>query len=245
MKSILAAIVTCLILFGVSAGTTKFFYQPTADEDAVGETRDGAPSISTAAASQQSADHRPTAVPVAFRPDQAVSVEAVLQMSDSIKKMEQQLIDREQRVRKEELRVKLLFDDLATEQDELRAFSEGIDAKVDLLNQLTGTLKTTLDSLDARKAELTTLAKETGSDDESKQTELDNKVNDVKSWFANLEATQAADYLKEFANNGKLEFAATLLQKMPDRQKSKILGAMSDPILVDQLIDALAIRPKK
>ena len=74
--------------------------------------------------------------------------------------------------------------------------------------------------------------------------ELDSKVNDVKSWFANLEPDQAADYLKEFANNGKLEFAASLLQKMPDRQKSKILGVMSDPILVDQLIESLDVRPK-
>ena len=165
-------------------------------------------------------------------------------MSDSIKKMEQQLLDRERRVVKKEQRVKLLFDDLATEQDELRAFSEGIDAKVDMLTQLNGTLKSTLDRLDVRKVELEDLAKKTGSDEESQQIELDNKVNDVKSWFSNLEPDQAADYLKEFANNGKLEFAASLLQKMPDRQKSKILGVMRDPVLVDQLIDSLSVRPK-
>jgi chromosome segregation ATPase len=183
-------------------------------------------------------------MPVAFRPESAVSVEAVMQMSDSIKKMEQQLIEREQRLVKKEQRVKLLFDDLATEQDELRAFSEGIDAKVEMLQRMTNSLKTILDDLDARKAELKDLEKKTGSDEQSKREELDSKVNDVKSWFENLEAEQAADYLKEFANNGKLEFAASLLQKMSDRQKSKILGVMSDPILVDQLIDSLSIRPK-
>ena len=108
-------------------------------------------------------------MPVAFRPDNAVSVEAVLQMSDSIKKMEQQLIEREQRLVKDEQRVKLLFDDLATEQDELRAFSEGINSKVELLQRMTNSLKTTLDELDARKIELKELEKKTGSDDRSKR----------------------------------------------------------------------------
>ncbi len=240
MKSIISAVVTCVILFGVSVMTTKYLHQPDSEANAeITETSGG------------SADDRHegsvdvvTAMPVSLRPDQAVSVEAVLQMSDSIKKMEQQLMQREQEVLKKEQRLKLLFDDLVTEQDELRAFSEGIDAKVDMLNQMSGTLQATLEQLDARKLELVQLEKQTGSDPESKQDELDSKVNDVKSWFADLQAEQAADYLKEFANNGKLEFAASLLQKMPDRQKSKILGVMSDPILVDQLIDSLIVRPK-
>ncbi len=240
MKSIITAVVTCLVLFGISVGSTKFLYQQSSQEDAAtSQSQTEQPSEPGGNPEQKA-----KAMPVAFRPDNAVSVEAVLQMSDSIKKMEQQLIQREQRLAKEEQRVKLLFDDLATEQDELRAFSEGIDAKVDLLQRMSSSLKITLDDLDSRKVELEALAKQTGSDEQSKREELDSKVNDVKSWFANLEPEQAADYLKEFANNGKLEFAASLLQKMPDRQKSKILGVMNDPILVDQLIDSLAIRPK-
>ena len=155
------------------------------------------------------------------------------------------MIARETQLAKDERRVQLLFDDLATEQDELRAFSEGIDAKVEMANRLSDTLRETLDQLESRKAELQELEKETGSDDESLQEDMDNRVNDVKSWFAGLEAEQAADYLKEFANNGKMAFASSLLQKMPDRQKSKILGAMSDPVLVEQLIDALKVRSKK
>jgi flagellar motility protein MotE (MotC chaperone) len=241
MKSIISAVITCVILFGVSVMTTTYLHQPdSAAKAEITETgsdpADDPPDSSAGAAS---------AMPVSLRPEQAVSVEAVLQMSDSIKQMEQQLMQREQEVLKQEQRLKLLFDDLVTEQDELRAFSEGIDAKVDMLNQMSGTLKATLEHLEARKLELVELEKKTGSDPVSKQQEMDSRVNDVKSWFADLQAEQAADYLKEFANNGKLEFAASLLQKMPDRQKSKILGVMSDPVLVDQLIDSLIVRPKQ
>lgn len=239
MKSIIAAVITCLFLFGASLGATKFLFQ-----SADAETETAGPDAETATETSNTPEPKVSAMPVSFRPDNAVSVEAVLQMSDSIKKMEQNLIQREQRLVKQEQRVNLLFKDLATEQDELRAFSEGIDAKVETLQRLTQSLKSTLDDLDARKAELQQLEKKTGSDAQSKREELDSKVNDVKSWFENLDPEQAADYLKEFANNGKLEFAASLLQKMPDRQKSKILGVMSDPVLVDQLIDSLSIRPR-
>ena len=240
MKSIITAIVTCSILFGISLATTSFLYEQQSQDNAVEDSVSSTQPVG----GKGDQDQRVEAMPVAFRPD-AVSVEAVLQMSDSIKKMEQQLIEREQRLAKDEQRVKLLLDDLATEQDELRAFSEGIDAKVESLQRLTGILKSTLTSLDSRKVELEELEKKTGSDEDSKQRELDGKVNDVKSWFSGLQPEQAADYLKEFANNGKLEFAASLLQKMPDRQKSKILEVMSDPILVEQLIDSLGIRPQK
>jgi chromosome segregation ATPase len=242
MKSIIAAVVTCMILFGVSAATTHLLFN-TAEETDNPELETAQDDSAEESTSDQATEVR--AMPVAFPPENAVSVEAVLQMSNSIKKMEQQMIARETQLAKDERRVQLLFDDLATEQDELRAFSEGIDAKVEMANRLSDTLRETLDQLESRKAELQELEKETGSDDESLQEDMDNRVNDVKSWFAGLEAEQAADYLKEFANNGKMAFASSLLQKMPDRQKSKILGAMSDPVLVEQLIDALKVRSKK
>ncbi len=240
MKSIITAVLTCSVLFGISLMTTRLLYERAPQEAAKdSETTSDSPEQNVEQTSPKKA------MPVSFRPDNAVSIEAVLQMSDSIKKMEQQLIEREQRLIKDEQRVKLLLDDLVTEQNELRAFSEGIDAKVESLQQMASAFNKTLNELESRKIELEQLEKKTGSDDESKQKELDSKVNDVKSWFANLDAEQSADYLKEFANNGKLEFAASLLQKMPDRQKSKILGVMSDPVLVEQLIDSLEIRPKQ
>ena len=239
MKTIIVAMFTCLLLFGVSLGISRYMLPASAGpETAVADA-----SVLNEA-ENTSGQPRITAMPVSLRPDNGISVEAVLQMSDSIKKMEQQLIKREQDLRKKEQRVQLLFEDLETEQEELRAFSEGIDAKVKSLNQASDSLKKRLADMDAREKALQALAKKTGADPESKAEEFDNKVNDVKGWFSGLQADQAADYLKEFANTGKLEFAALLLQKMPDRQKSKILGAMNDPVLVDQLIDSLNVRKK-
>ncbi len=234
MKAVLSAMITCAVIFGLSAGATQYFLKQQPDEVESGAEEAATETDDQTDASPAAAD----SMPVSFRPDANVSVEAVLQMSDSIKRMEQELAEREEKVKRDEMRIKLMFDDLATEQDELRAFSEGIDAKVDLLGRMKTELEQTLVALDQKKAELDKLAEKVEKKPET-TTDIDDKVDDVKSWFANLEPEQAAEYLREFSNNGKMTFAASLLQKMPDRQKSKILGAMNDPVLVDQLIESL------
>ena len=236
MKAVLSAMITCAVIFGLSAGATQYFLkQQPEDVEAAAEV---APSEAETVETAESEVAGSEPMPVSFRPDANVSVEAVLQMSDSIKRMEQELAEREEKVKRDEMRIKLMFDDLATEQDELRAYSQGIDAKVDLISRMKTELEQTLMTLEQKKAELDKLAQKTQTKPET-NTEIDDKVDDVKSWFANLEPEQAAEYLREFSNNGKMAFAASLLQKMPDRQKSKILGAMNDPVLVDQLIESL------
>ncbi len=261
MKSIIAAVITCMVLFGASFAASKYYIALEAAaaaenaEEPVEPKPDEVDQDSTLPP-DDSQIKKVDEMPVAHRPEQSVSLVSILQMSDAMKKLEEKLRIREMKLRKEEQRVKLLFVDVETEQDRLQAYSDGIDAKVKALADISKRLKEQMATmsaenakemaaLDQKKAEIAALEKDAGVDDESKRTELENKVNGVKSWFANLEAKQASDYLKEFANNGKLDFAASLLNKMPDRQKSKILAELSDPSLVDQLIGALQIKPKK
>ncbi|MDV6029302.1 MAG: hypothetical protein F9B45_04190 [Phycisphaera sp. RhM] len=238
MKAIITAMITCAVIFGLSAGATQFLLKKTpADLEATDSAEPAGPQGEFAA--DEAIDPQGDAVPVSFRPDNNVSVEAVLQMSDSIKRMEQELAEREERVKRDEMRVKLIFDDLATEQDELRAFSEGIDTKLDMLSRMTEELKSTLSDVEQKKTELEKLTKKADTKKVNTVSSADTQADEVKGWFEGLQPEQAAEYIREFSNNGKMGFAASLLQKMPDRQKSKILGAMNDPILVDQLIEAL------
>ncbi len=239
MKSVIAAIVTCIILFGVSLGATYWLVPPEAPPSAEAEG-------DLFAEQPESEEDLQDVVrmPVSFRPDAAVSVEAVLQMSDSIKETEQDLIKREQEIEKREQQLAMLFEDLKDEQKRITDFNQRIDEKVQLLNQMAADLKGTLDEIDSKKQELEKLTQSAGQDEKARKQQLANTVNNVKNWFSALQPEQAADYLKEFANNGRMEFAASLLQKLPDRQKSKILGVMNDPVLVDQLIQALNTTPR-
>jgi hypothetical protein len=245
MKSIVAAVITCCILFGASYAASVYFAQAAAEpEDAATDPVEETADVTKTLPPDE--DPKKTNVPmqVSNRPDKSVSLEAVLQMSDSVRKMEEKLILRERIVAKEEQRVQLMFTDLENERTRLQALAERVTAEVSQLQDMTEKVNATLATLESRRAEVSNMEKSAGVDEESKQEELESKVNGVKGWFANLEAQQASTYLKEFANNGKLEFAASLLQKMPDRQKSKILGALSDPLLVEQLIDALKVKQK-
>ena len=242
MKPIAAAMITCIALFGISLGAAKYLMPAAPTEDTETEL-ESSEATTEELPSEESDLVKSQSVPVSFRPE-TVSVEAIIQMSDSIRRTEQELIDRQTQVEKEEQRVRLLFSDLETEQEELKALSESVDEKIRVLERLSQTLATDLQSIETKQAELQALAKETNTDPDSQQEAMDDKVNQVRTWFEGLAPEQAANYLKEFSNNGKMEFAASLLQKMPDRQKSKILGAMEDPVLVDQLIDALSVRKK-
>ena len=243
MKTIITAMFTCLLLFGISAGATRFLYQ-----SADAESADAEEKSATDESSEESAEDSDDALPimqVSLRPDSAVSVEAVMQMSDSIKRMEQDLIQREQRLRKKEQNLSLVFEDLAREKEELDALGQGVETKIKRLTELNDQLAGTLKQLESEKLELEKLNQPGEGQNDSPDQEIAATVNNVKSWFANLEADVAANYLKEFSNNGKMELAAALLQKMPDRQKSKILSSMNDPILVDQLIEALSTGESK
>ncbi len=159
MKTILSAVITCAVLFGVSAGATKYLTDQSAA--ATEETDENAGEAETGDAANESATEDggvqglpPQSMPVSFRPEAQVSVEAVLQMSDSIKRMEQDLAKREEKVRRDEKRVKLMFDDLATEQDQIRAFSEGLESKLELVTRTKEQLEETLAQLDERKNEM-------------------------------------------------------------------------------------------
>ena len=249
MKSIIAAVVTCIVLFGSSYAASTYYTNLENTSSTEDETENETPdeqdgSNESTLPPNTDGIKKEDMMPVAHRPEKSVSLEAVLQMSNSIKQMEEKLILREQQVAKEESRVSMLFQDLQTEHEELQAYSEGVDAKVKALEKMTDEARQLLATIEQRKAEVAALEKKTGTDGGAQQKQMDDKVAYVKGWFSNLEPEQASDYLKEFANTGRMEFAASLLHKMPDRQKTKILAALNDPVLVSQLIENLKIKKK-
>ena len=242
MKNMILALMFGVVLFGLSAGVSLYLnpVTPVASNplpSTAGESVHLEPTLPPDPAKIEQVP----VMPVVNNDQSSITVEAVLQMSDAIKKMEGQLLEREKLVEKEEQRVGLMFKDLEREQDELEAFSKGISEKIQTLDQAMNSLRETLQTLDDRKQELAKLEKEAGVDEQSSDQKMEERVNDAKGWFKNLESRQAADYIREFANGGQLEFAAALVHKMEDRQKAKILTELNDPGLVQQLLDALNI----
>ncbi len=245
MKSLLAAILVGSLLFAASAGASWFMiYMPmqaAAEEQALAEAEAEAERVldEDAVPSVVSRADKVEAMPVSMRPETPVTVEAVTELAHSIMEKEKALIQSQERMAKEEKRIGLLFEDLKRERDELTAFGQLIESKIAKAAEATETLKIEHQKLIDQTNTLSSLEKKTGKTPaDAEASELDSRVDVVKSWFKNLDPEQAANYLKEFANRGDLQFSARLLDSLDDRQIAKILAAFNDPPLVAQIVDA-------
>ncbi len=177
-------------------------------------------------------------MPVSLQTEQPISIEAVLQLSDSIRKKEAQLNEREKLVLRDEQRVKMMFDDVDREQKELFAMGDSIDARIIAARELLAKIQEERAGLSTSKSEI---SKASGGKPGTAagNNGVDERVAQAKSWFGTLEPEQAAEYLKEFANNGDVSFAAQLLNSLDKRQLPKVLAAIGDTSLGKQLFDAL------
>lgn len=247
MKTMLLAGIVGVILFAASASVSWFLLNQNEPPKVVSEetpdveTEAGVPPIGRGF-------EKPEQLPVAMRPDARLSVEAVLELSESIRRKEQDLIAREKAVEKTEQNLRMLFEDLKIERAELNAMMDTIEAKLQLAQHAVSEVKLENQALSMQTQESSrnqpgssTRPGATGADGEV----LNQRVQTAKPWFEGLEDEQAANYLKEFANNGDLKFAARLLKSLPQRKASKILAAFNDPDFVQQILDALAEESKQ
>jgi small-conductance mechanosensitive channel len=178
-------------------------------------------------------------MPVALRPETPVTVEAVTELAQSIMEKERALFENQQKLKREEKRINLLFEDVKRERDELEAFGDKIDAKLREAREALELLRMESKSVSDQARVLSDLEEEIGKTRiELVDDELDRRVKVVKNWFKDLDPEQAANYLKEFADRGDLEFAARLLDSLQDRQIAKVLAAFNDAPLVAQIVDS-------
>ena len=239
MKTLITALLVGILLFAVSAGVSWYVVSQNAPTEEVAANDEQANDDPAEFPKPINESSKMEAMPVALRPEMPVTIEAVTELAQSIMKKEQALIDSESQLKKDEKRINLLFEDLKREREELSAFGQRIDARILQAREAVELLKMENQTLADQTKTLSTLEKKTGTNSNDAETDaIDRRVQTVKSWFKNLDAEQAAKYLKEFANRGDLEFSARLLDSLDDRQIAKILGVFNDAPLVAQIIDA-------
>jgi len=241
MKTILTAGTVGLVLFAISASVSWYLLnQSQANASLAGgeefEENGAVPPIGKG-------NEKAEQLPVAIRPNVPLTVEAVLELSESIRRKEQDLITRERLVEKNEQNVRLLFEDLKVERAELASLMDGMEAKLKLAQQTVAELRQENQTLATKTEEMAKLNQKAEAKKKAGEEMLDEigqRVKTARPWFEGLEDEQAANYLKEFANNGDLQFAVRLLKSLQQRKASKILAAFNDPEFVQQLLNALA-----
>lgn len=239
MKTLLTAAIAGVILFAASASVSWYLMNQNiepvetevADLDPAAEV--GVPPIGDGVDKQEQ-------MPVALRPNVPITVEAVLELSDSIRKKERELIEREKQVKKAEDNIKLLFEDLKIERDQLTALAQRIESKLQQADGRVAELRIENEELSTKSQQLSQMLQNKKGKGEEELDEIEERVKKAKPWFDGLESEQAASYLKTFANEGELEFAAKLLDSMDKRDVAEILQILNDPIFVDQILKTLS-----
>lgn len=237
MARILIAGIVGIVSFGLAAGGSIYLQKSkNTAEDATEE--DSAESKPAAAADNGQSPSNPEReeedLPIAVRATPA-SPEEIVRYGMTFRKREEALKAREEELRQERLRLKLVSEDVRAEQRELEGLEQQIRGK---LVTAEGVLK----EIDDRKQELTKQQEEAKKEldkFDQLQTQVnkaeDANVKKMSAWFQAMEPEKAADYLRELINDGQMPTAVKILSNFEEREASKILAAMNDPALVVQL----------
>ncbi|MGB6044898.1 MAG: hypothetical protein WBF93_17215 [Pirellulales bacterium] len=234
-----------LFSFALAAAGSWIFVQQRAEQDAKAAEVAAATAEPTVAPNS-SALESANSLPVVLR-GRPMSAEEAFRYGAAFRSQQETLKKREQALKGDEVKVKLMKDDLKVQQRELEGLlsqvrellknGEALAAKVaqdqNQLEQDRQAAQSNLDQL--KQAEL--------ANDRSEQL----NVKQVSGWFQSMPAENAAEYLRELSNDGKLDSALELLSNIEERDAAKILVAMKDPALVAQLTETFRglKRPEK
>lgn len=176
-------------------------------------------------------------MPVAVRPSAPITIEAVMELSQSIFEKEKSVGEAQDQIKRDEKRLKMLFEDLKREQEQLMVFAKRVDDRITQAREAVEELKLEKQAISREKESLKKLQKDAGTSDDVANQTLDRRVKTVKSWFENLDAEPAAKYLKEIAQEGDLDFVAKLLDSLEHRKIAKVLAAFDDAPLVAKIVN--------
>ncbi len=240
MKTLLIAAIAGVFLFAGSA--TVSWYLMNQQEQIAAEKQDSegamdeldpASKLPPVVAAVEKTDQ----MPVGLRPNAPITVESVMELSRSIRKTEQQLVAREQKLQQDEAGIELSFADLKRERDELSAFSNQIESKIRKYRELVEQLKIENSKLETTKKQIendrTAVA---ASTDAKLSGEMAQRVSVAKKYLTEMDDDTVATLLKQSVNTGDVIFASEVLKSLDERKGGKVLEALQDPALVDQLL---------
>ncbi|MEM9411779.1 MAG: hypothetical protein AAGA30_11740 [Planctomycetota bacterium] len=241
MKNILIAIVTSFVLFCLSAGTSYYLNQPleieTPDEEVIDDEQP------TETVPDLEIEEMTNQMPVGKRPDQNLTIEAVRQMTEEADRRQKQLDVVQKEIDDEKKNVKILYEDLKRESDELGDLAAAIDSKLQAMDQMNLQLADLLAKIENQKKDLEALERKTGAKT-AESVEIQQQIKEQKKWFESMDPAQAALVIQEQANQGHLELSAGILHTLESRQQAQILAEL-DAGLVTQLMDAIKVKQNK
>ncbi|CAK8991875.1 Uncharacterized protein SCF082_LOCUS2845, partial [Durusdinium trenchii] len=175
-------------------------------------------------------------LPVAVRP-RPMSVEEILRYGMGLKARDETIRKREEALRQQEARMKLVFADIAGEQKEIDGLRTQVASELKEARNLVAQAEQVHKQIAIERQNAATEIEQY----QSTQIEIDasqrENVKRLSDILQGMEPEKAADVVKEMSNDGNLEMAVQILSNFEERDAAKLLTALDDPKLIQQLID--------
>jgi flagellar motility protein MotE (MotC chaperone) len=167
--------------------------------------------------------------------DPGIPAETVMRLSESIKRREAELNQRESDLAGDEARLKFLLDDIQREKQEVGALLGEIEVQLAHSQGLLEEAARQGGSVPGA-ASVDGESSSAPASQESSEQERKN-LRTVAEWLQGMPPEQAAESLRQLCNDGKMDMAVKLLGFFEQRDAAKILAALGDAALVTQLAE--------
>jgi len=184
-------------------------------------------------------------LPVAIRPRE-MSVEELLRFSMGVKEREEKVKQSEELLQKRRVQQQLALSDMERERneiDDLRVqMSDQLKHAETLIEKLNDTRTRFMQDQDSAAVSLQQMKHERIEID---QEHMDNTKR-LSQWIQGMEPEKAAGVLTSMANDGdeQMAIAVQILRNLEEREAAKILSAIEDTKLVQQLIEKFRLLQK-
>ena len=175
-------------------------------------------------------------------PTKPISAEDVFRFGVINRKRMERLQQREQELDERERRMQLEHKDLEARQAEMEGLlahvNDTMTAGESLLSQINQKRRELAEAKAQLEQEQDTFKSKTGLSPE------DQKANERQAagLMQAMNVDTAASVIKEFANDGNIDFALALIEQMEERNGAKILDAINDPALLADITSRLRER---
>lgn len=175
-------------------------------------------------------------LPVVVRP-RMETVEDIVRNAQVLKAREEKLVVRERAAEQEQMRLQLVQSDLQGEQTTIEALAEEVKAQIESANQLLVRISDEKNLLDQERQRNEQQMEEFKNDQSKMEAFEQQNLKQLSTWVQGMDATTASQFIKELANNGKMDVAVQLLSNFEEREASKILAALNNPKLMAELAE--------
>lgn len=237
MLKVLGLIAVAAVTFTAAAAGSWWWQQHSAAREAAAAPPAAEAPVPPPAATETpaSAGSKDPGLPVAARP-RPMSVEELLRYGLSLNAREETLRQREDEFRQRETQLQLALADLQSEQAVIDGLRGQVQAQLQAADALLARIQQGRQELAAEQAR----AKAQLEEFRSAQLEMDDQerenIKRLATWLRAMEPANAAEVLKEMANDGRMATAVKLLAHLEEREAAKILDALSDSTLIDSFI---------